>query len=1019
MRLEKKLPQTKGRNIFLLLLFLILANDGFSQTIFARGNGDWDVPGRWSTIGVGGPSCGCTPAPGDDVLIDGYDIDIDAGTGDVTVNSVKITNARNSDVRLRIQGGATLTVTNDFEIESDDAGNDAELTVEDAGSGLDIGGDFLADQNAGDDLLIDIDDDCVVNISGDADFLQDGGDDMQLNLNTNSGNAAEWHVTGDMTFDHDGGDDIIVLVDDINSLLDVDGDLTVRLNTGDDDDFTFNLDNGDVTIAGDLNLTRSDDCAQIDLDMEECILTCDDININSGGDLFTDGAVRFFIDGSSEINCANFTSTFTGGDDLYIRINVSNGTSGELNASGNMTLTRTAGDDIEIMLDEDDSELNVGGNFTFTSSGPDSEEFEFYLDNNSTVDIGGNCTLNTIDGEDEGGNLYLIWLEGGTDDPTFHVGGNFTWTTTIDIVDTEIDLDGGTFDVDGSMTLTQNAGGNDFDVTIDEDAVVTVGGSFSMTNNGGDDMSFRMGEAGATTSTFTVTGAASFIQNNSGSGATWTQRIYNGAQLIIGGSLTETTNFASSPLHLLDIQDNSEVSVSGNVNLNAPASGELEIRLIDNAFFRIGGNFVRAAAPNAFGEFDCSTGTPTCEYMGTSAQVIAEDVGSGGDSFYYYNLEIDNSFGTIPQLTMEGLATVHGDLTMNDGVVESDATDILVVDDNGTTSNASDASYVDGYMRKVGNDAFTFPCGNGGFYAPLGITAPTGATEQFECRYLLSTPHDDGYDSTAIPSGIDHISKVEYWQVNRTAGSSNPTVTLSWDTPRSGGVTSPADLRFMRWDGSAWQTHGAAGVAGTATAGTLNNSTAVTVFNGDPFTLGTVTPINPLPIELLDFTAELEIDHVNLRWTTKSESDNDYFTVERSQEGDQWEPIVEVDAAGNSSVELDYETVDLNPLNGTSYYRLKQTDFDGTYSYSPVAVINREIQLTIYPNPTNGNVSVVGESTIDDIVVYNATGQVVAVDSQQYDGEWKLSTDNLADGTYFLHLITPGGAVVERLIVRH
>ena len=151
-----------------LLLFIFIVSTSLqlsAQTIFARQSGDWDDTNGWSTVATGGASCGCTPAAGDDVLIDGYDVDVDATTGDVTVNSLEITNARGNDVRLRVQGGSTLTITTDFEIESDASGNDAELTIEDTDSQLDISGDFLADQNDGDDLLIDIDDNGQINIS--------------------------------------------------------------------------------------------------------------------------------------------------------------------------------------------------------------------------------------------------------------------------------------------------------------------------------------------------------------------------------------------------------------------------------------------------------------------------------------------------------------------------------------------------------------------------------------------------------------------------------------------------------------------------------------------------------------------------------------------------------------------------------------------------------------------------------------------------------------------------------------
>jgi hypothetical protein len=96
--------------------------------------------------------------------------------------------------------------------------------------------------------------------------------------------------------------------------------------------------------------------------------------------------------------------------------------------------------------------------------------------------------------------------------------------------------------------------------------------------------------------------------------------------------------------------------------------------------------------------------------------------------------------------------------------------------------------------------------------------------------------------------------------------------------------------------------------------------------------------IGILPIELLSFNSEIKPDRINLLWTTGTEINNDYFTIERSREMTAWEVLGFVDGAGDSSVPIDYSYSDLNPLDGLAYYRLKQTDFDGKFKYyGPVA----------------------------------------------------------------------------------
>lgn len=128
---------------------------------------------------------------------------------------------------------------------------------------------------------------------------------------------------------------------------------------------------------------------------------------------------------------------------------------------------------------------------------------------------------------------------------------------------------------------------------------------------------------------------------------------------------------------------------------------------------------------------------------------------------------------------------------------------------------------------------------------------------------------------------------------------------------------------------------------------------------GSGFTIdftGSTTSLNciVLPIELVNFTAEAEEKSVQLKWTTASEKDNDVFTLERSYDAAAYKTIGTVKGAGNSTTMLDYSFIDKDVIPGTVYYRLKQTDFNGSYTYSkPVAVRFNPGHGFIYliPNP--------------------------------------------------------------------
>lgn len=96
---------------------------------------------------------------------------------------------------------------------------------------------------------------------------------------------------------------------------------------------------------------------------------------------------------------------------------------------------------------------------------------------------------------------------------------------------------------------------------------------------------------------------------------------------------------------------------------------------------------------------------------------------------------------------------------------------------------------------------------------------------------------------------------------------------------------------------------------------------------------------------------------MRLYWSTASETNNSYFTIERSTDGENFESIGTEKGAGNSSSIYNYNFWDENPLQGVSYYRLKQTDFDGKYSYSKIIAINvdQNGDFSIFPNPSNGS----------------------------------------------------------------
>lgn len=166
---------------------------------------------------------------------------------------------------------------------------------------------------------------------------------------------------------------------------------------------------------------------------------------------------------------------------------------------------------------------------------------------------------------------------------------------------------------------------------------------------------------------------------------------------------------------------------------------------------------------------------------------------------------------------------------------------------------------------------------------------------------------------------------------------------------------------------------------------------------------GTINCINPLPIELLDFSTTLENGHVLLHWVTASERNNMKFSVEKSRDFFNWQQITEVNGAGNSTEELNYYANDYHPFNGVNYYRIKQIDFDGKYTYSHIEAVTIENQLLIEPNPNNGQFTLYGldKNQKNDIAIYNLFGQKIFEISTDNVQE-EINISDLSSGLYYL-----------------
>ena len=190
-----------------------------------------------------------------------------------------------------------------------------------------------------------------------------------------------------------------------------------------------------------------------------------------------------------------------------------------------------------------------------------------------------------------------------------------------------------------------------------------------------------------------------------------------------------------------------------------------------------------------------------------------------------------------------------------------------------------------------------------------------------------------------------------------------------------------------------------------------------------------VNNFSPLPIELLQFNGKYQDQSSLLYWSTASETDNDYFVVERSNDGNHFYPIGSVDGAGNSSIVLNYNLRDYESIDKVAYYRLKQVDFNGHYTYSKIIALRNmksfgNQYINLYPQPANTSLFVEqgmfvnGETFATEI--FNTQGALVQRDLHTSDesGNLLLHLKNLGPGMYLLRVTDGVNQLTKSLIIQ-
>ncbi len=464
---------------------------------------------------------------------------------------------------------------------------------------------------------------------------------------------------------------------------------------------------------------------------------------------------------------------------------------------------------------------------------------------------------------------------------------------------------------------------------------------------------------------------------------------------------------------ILYISSGTTMASEGSVITNASGNTEVNGDLYIKGDFTNNGTFTRDNGKVIFWDLD--------------DQLI-----NGSSSTIFYNVELNKSPG---KATMTSNLEVTNSINLINGRLDLNGYTL-------TISNAATSamSYTNGYVKSeltnnsgklqwnIGSTtgAHTIPFGTiSDVVIPLTLNLTAGTIGNVTASTYPTAANNTPYPVT--PDSVhqmrdslfnDNSANVvdRFWQINKTGGSGTLTVTFTYgpgEEPTNGENGLVAQLYNSTMKG--W-----IAPLSSQSANTTNNTvTTPGVSNYGPFTLSKNT--STLPIELLSFTAKVNSEkQVDLNWSAAAEINNDYFTIQKSKDLVNIEDLENINGAGNTSQTQYYHTVDKNPYKGDSYYRLKQTDYDGNvkyYEWRNVTIIDNEnkrdlVVDNVYPNPFKDEIKIdysIFKSGEVNMQLINESGQLIFNDRVQASegiNSYVYSDDKgLSEGIYYFKIV--------------
>ncbi len=740
-------------------------------------------------------------------------------------------------------------------------------------------------------------------------------------------------------------------------------------------------------------------------------VTTDVWNLNAGS-ATTGGNVQI----GSGINNAN----------LLARVNITTGT---LNVGSNLVFntSNNAGRESTAVLDM------TGGNGRVNLSGQLS-----FVNNRGTLSAGTSGSVFNYNRSSGGQsvafptassaawayhNLYL----NNTSPSAINLLANITTTN----VTGDLRVQSGRFEI-GNQSITGNAS---------RIFQVAPGATFRMVGNQGVPTGFGTFDLGTTSPFGTVqyqnSNAQTIANHNYGNLVVSSSQTFSipNVTISVANNLT-LGNGANNPVLQSAAGGASGLTVAGNLTISTGA----RLRADNNgtiSTITIGGNWVNNSTTGGSNGFDEGTGAVV--FNSPAANTLQTIGGTTAETFY--NLTLNTSAAT-DVVRILNITTVSNILNLVQGELDINSLSLSV-----TNNNTGAITRTSGYIKSEDNTdpygtlrwltgsltgSFVYPFGKSSTeYIPFTLNI-TAAGAPATGTVAVST-YPTGTNNTPYPTGVTNLNGTSgglsvvdrFWVITLNGyTTTRPTSTMTFTaTTAEIATTGATTVNAQRWAPSNTWEPALPGQVYNSGAGTV---TVPGVNQYSPWTLADIAA--PLPVEMKSFELVAHPDFVEVKWVTASELNNDFFTIEkRFEDAETFGHVAVVAGAGTTAREMRYRHDDHSVSPGTWYYRIKQTDFDGTFTYSAVksVAVSGQGFRQVYPNPSNGE-SFAVKLTASELnrpmilSVVDMQGKVVYTQNIQVNSLTETITlpGRLSHGVYVVVLQSPVAVSRHKLVVR-